>query len=109
MTTPEPESLAVNLFNEIGSLDLEDVDRARTVYLALRRLREQQPASFMASVALVMASLKVGRRDEAINEIGRAYGLKNAADIMGWSALADMSVFVAQLDRAAELYCMVAC
>ena len=109
MTTPEPESLAVNLFNEIGSLDLEDVDRARTVYLALRRLREQQPASFMASVALVMASLKVGRRDEAINEIGRAYGLKNATDIMGWSALADMSVFVAQLDRAAELYCMVAC
>src|SRR5438477_11692193 len=104
MSTPEPESLAVNLFNEIGNLDLENIHRARTIHLALRRLREQQPASFITSVALVMASLKEGRPDEAINEIGRAYAIKNTSDIMTWSARADKNVLVPQLDRAAELY-----
>jgi hypothetical protein len=104
MTTPEPESLAANLFNQIAKLELDEVDQARTLYLALRRLRQQQPGSFLTSVALIMAALKVGRRTEAIDEIGRAYGIKTTADIMGWGALADMSVFVGQLDRGAELY-----
>ncbi len=104
MSAPEPESLAVALFNEIGQLDLDQVDRARTVYLDLRRLRQQRPADFSISAALIMAALKVGRRDEALDEIGRAYGIKTTADIISWGALADMSVFVCQLDRGAELY-----
>ena len=104
MSAPEPEALAAALFSEIGQLDLDETDRARTIYLELRRLRQQQPASFGTSVALIMATLRVGRREEALNEIGRAYGLKTTADIISWGALADLSIFVGQLDRGAELY-----
>jgi hypothetical protein len=104
LSGPEPESSATNLFNEIGSLELEDVERARTLYLNIRRLRQSRPSSFILSVASVIAALKVGRRDEAIEELGRAYGLRDASEIVGWGALADLNAIVGQLDRSAELY-----
>lgn len=104
LAAPEPQSLAVSLFNEIGTLALEEIERARTLYLDIRRLRQHQPSSFFVSVACVVAALRVGRREEAIEELGRAYGIKNTSEIVGWGALADLSAIVGQLDRSAELY-----
>jgi hypothetical protein len=104
MTAPEADSLAVTLYNEIGRLDLFETERAKSLYLALRRLRDQQPSSFQISVALIMAMLKVGRREEALAEIDRSYGLKTTSDIISWGALADLNTFVGRFDRSAELY-----
>jgi hypothetical protein len=104
MPTPEPTNLATKLFNEIAQLPLEEVDRARTLYLDLRRLRQSQPSSFLVSVASVIAALKAGRREEAVQELGRAYGIKDPSEIVGWGALADLSAIVGQFDRSAELY-----
>ena len=77
MRTPEPELAATRLFNEIANLSLDEVDRAKTLYFDIRRLRQQQPADFTVSVSMAVAALKVGRRDEAVDELVRAYGLKH--------------------------------
>ncbi len=104
MSVPAPELLANHLFNQIGNLPIDEIDQARTLYFEIRRLREKQPADFTTAVALVVASLKVGRRDEAVEELSRAYGLKSLHEIVMWGALADLNIFIGRLDRGAELY-----
>lgn len=104
MSAPDPKALAAALFNQIGQLEIDEIDRARTLYLDIRRLRTHQASSFLVSVAYIVAALKVGRRDEAIEGISRAYGIKDSSEIVGWGALADLCAIVGQLDRSAELY-----
>jgi hypothetical protein len=100
MSAGVPEEKAVDFFNKVSDLRLEDVDAARDLADQLLMLNRQHPGDVITKLALAEALLLCSRRDEAIDQIGGAFSLRFNAPYAALDKLAVLFFFVSYIDKA---------
>ena len=107
MAQGTPAEAATEIFNAIVGSELDEQKKLGSLVWRARQLCHTQPADFSVRVALASALLKTGMREEALQQLDTAFGLRQISEPGIVGTLAHLYVCVANYDRSKALFRML--
>lgn len=107
MAQGTPAKAATEIFNAILRSELDELEKLGSLVWRARQLCNTQPADFSVRVALASALLQTGMREEALQQLDTAFGLRQISEPGIVGTLAHLYVCVANYDRSKALFRML--
>lgn len=106
MATPAPAEKSLELYNDLLAIPVnERPEDAEKLLWQLRALCKSTPGNFPALVALIQGALMTGQRDEAAENLERAWGLRQGQEPQVVFTFAGHLVDIGQYGRAKTVLC----
>ena len=104
MVGPTPAEESVQLYNDVVvETQLDEQDKLASFIWRTRQLCRAAPSDFAARVVMASVLLRIGQRDEALENLDTAYGLRQIDKLAAWEHLAFLFTSVLDYERAGEL------
>ncbi len=107
MAQGTPAEAATEIFNAILRSELDEQEKLGSLVWRARQLCHTQPTDFSVRVALASALLQTGMREEALQQLDTAFGLRQISEPGIVGTLAHLYVCVANYDRSKALFRML--